>query len=1226
MISLTPHQLKALNYRNHTSLTANAGSGKTFVLSKRYLEIALNENISLRNIAAITFTDKAAGELYKKIAEQIEEKINSSADEQLLKKLENLRRQLVSANISTIHSFCIDILKENPVEAGIDANFIPIEEQLSNELIELAVEEVIKKSLLRSEDEKRLKYLVRIFSSKSFFARELKQLIKNRKSTAAVNEKIYKYPEEKIAEIFHSKFLETASNILFGSSVNKKKSEIFAAAKRINDAVLSEKPGNSTALNVNKILLQLSGEDDIEYILILLNDLKNEMCTGKNTIKKTGYLKNAEGLERECLFIENFFEELKYFITDKNHTEIELELARFGKELIYFFEKTLELYNSKKEENGYLDFEDILLISYELLKKETIRKALSDKFQYIMIDEYQDTNEVQYQIFLPILDYLKKGNLFVVGDEKQSIYMFRDAELEVFFQTKREIEKTSGNQNILSLPESFRMAPNLCVFTNYLFRNLFNISPSFAASGTNLFNEVEHSDLICARDDNFAGKVEILLAAKGEENISSISEENYEAELISKRILNLVYDSKAENKLTWSDIAVLSRKRKNFSELEKTFVKYKIPFSIIGGKGFYQKQIVYDIFNYFSFLLDFNNSTALIGILRSPFFSVSDSEIFEISLEKGENFWNKLLIYSEKNIGFKNIARKISGNLSLINNIEIPLLLRKILKESDMLAVLAAQANGIQEIANVEKLIKLTINFSSKGFNTLYDYVDFLKNSIESLEDEAQAAVTEEPNLQTGPGGSVKIMTLHQAKGLEFPAVFLFKSDDTSKSNGVRSKMVSVDKNFGLLSKVPVNENYFSEYKSAPIIGAANYISFKKNIAELKRLFYVGITRAKNYLFISSEEKLYYPKDSFMGLLSEVFDINLIQPAITLNENLKFLKRNENEYFNIVKEISLSIPVVKKIEDFKKIIDEKTGSEKKEKIIISEIKDKTENEVISATKVSVFKQCPLKYQLTYEYGFSPIFNQYKNWLRSGENTYFEFSVNEDFDPEPGDIKPGSKENLEETSHPSFADVKGRIVHAVLQNELPIEKIDEFTGEQLNNEISFLQHDKELISNLKKEIVDDLKIFYASRIFSELKKKQKYKNEFEIYIKESNYFLYGIIDKIIFDNNKIIIVDYKTDNITKSEISGRVRAYINQLKFYSYIASNLFPNFDIIELRLLFVKHPDEFISEIINKKEINQFGSGIGILVNELRNKNFPKNLEHCRECYFAVDGSCVKN
>ena len=101
MNELTPHQKAALNYKEHISLTANAGSGKTFVLSKRYVEIAINENISLRNLVAITFTEKAAAELYKKISEEIETKIQITVDTDLRKKLERLRRQLVSANIST---------------------------------------------------------------------------------------------------------------------------------------------------------------------------------------------------------------------------------------------------------------------------------------------------------------------------------------------------------------------------------------------------------------------------------------------------------------------------------------------------------------------------------------------------------------------------------------------------------------------------------------------------------------------------------------------------------------------------------------------------------------------------------------------------------------------------------------------------------------------------------------------------------------------------------------------------------------------------------------------------------------------------------------------------------------------------------------------------------------------------------------------------------------------
>ena len=115
-----------------------------------------------------------------------------------------------------------------------------------------------------------------------------------------------------------------------------------------------------------------------------------------------------------------------------------------------------------------------------------------------MIDEYQDTNELQYEIFMPILDHLRSGNLFVVGDEKQSIYLFRNAELEIFERTKNEIQSMDKDGELLSLPHSFRMAPQLVLFTNHLFSNLFKNPNTY-------FNEVKHSDLVCAKEEDQKG-------------------------------------------------------------------------------------------------------------------------------------------------------------------------------------------------------------------------------------------------------------------------------------------------------------------------------------------------------------------------------------------------------------------------------------------------------------------------------------------------------------------------------------------------------------------------------------------------------------------------------------------------------------------------------------------------------------------------------------------------
>src|SRR3989337_4326526 len=344
------------------------------------------------------------------------------------------------------------------------------------------------------------------------------------------------------------------------------------------------------------------------------------------------------------------------------------------------------------------------------------------------------------------------------------------------------------------------MAPNVCLFINALFNNLFhNPNP--------LYNEVEHSDVVCARDDNERGNVELLLA----ESTDDEDEEIAEANLLTERILRLKNQDSPEVKINWGDIAILCRKRKSFIELEKSFIRKKIPYAIIGGKGFYQRQSIYDIYNYFSFLLDQNDDTALVGILRSPLFSVSDSEIFEISLEQKLSFWQKLKLYSLNNPAVLHLVNILQENISLVSKAEISFLLRKIISETGYVTLLSSKVNSVQELANISKLINLTIIIFAEGFRTLYDYVNFLREAIGEVEDESQAVISDELN-------SVKIMTIHQAKGLEFPIVFLYRCGESSRKPSVKTKSILVNKEFGLLTKVPLDENYFGESYSAPIV------------------------------------------------------------------------------------------------------------------------------------------------------------------------------------------------------------------------------------------------------------------------------------------------------------------------------------------------------------------------------------------------------------------------
>ncbi|MDO8550410.1 MAG: 3'-5' exonuclease, partial [Ignavibacteria bacterium] len=753
----------------------------------------------------------------------------------------------------------------------------------------------------------------------------------------------------------------------------------------------------------------------------------------------------------------------------------------------------------------------------------------------------------------------------------------------------------------LTLPDSFRMAPEICLFANTIFRNLFNEPNEF-------YNEVEYSELVCARNENVKGKIEILI---GDENEGS---QNSESELVAKKILELIKENKGI--INSNDVAILVRKRKNFNDLERVFSKYKIPFSVVGGTGFYQKQSVYDIYNYFNFLLDRNNDTALVGILRSPFFNLSDAQIFEISREPGIKYWNKFQNYCGTHSDILNVFEIINENLTLVKSYEPTILVRKILNETNYLSVLASKLNGIQELANLEKLIKLTTSFNQQSFRTVYDYLNFLKESIERTEDESQASVAEESNLSAGQG-SVKIMTLHQAKGLEFKVVFLYKCDETAQMSSVTSKKITAAKKIGLLTKVPVNENYFSEYETAPVVNIFNHIAKKKDLAEIKRLFYVGITRAMDYLFISASYKndYNYSEASFMGMLSESLGLNFDSEEYKISSGLKFLKKKNNEYVTEEGTLTFSIPIIKEVEDFGEAGDLSESILLPENLNLDKINDLPEGEIISATKLSIFYQCSLKYQLTYEYGFTKLMEQFKDWRNKLKSQKHEFNPFEE----------NVVKDDEEKSFHNFGDIKGRIIHKILQREIEKSDLRKITFELVKEEMQiFNEKDYEDFAD---DIVSDLTKYYESHTYSEIAKLNNYSSELEVYSREENYFLFGIIDRITFERKKAVIIDFKTDDIEKSEIQKRFESYLTQLKFYSYIVSRLYKHIEEFELRIIFIKYPDEKVSLQIKRTETVEIKNSVKKMVLETRMGTYKKNLAHCPKCIFSINHNhCIVN
>lgn len=795
-----------------------------------------------------------------------------------------------------------------------------------------------------------------------------------------------------------------------------------------------------------------------------------------------------------------------------------------------------------------------------------------------MIDEYQDTNEIQYNIFMPVLKHLQTGNLFVVGDEKQSIYMFRDAELEVFNKTKREISAGWKNENILELPHSFRVSPKIALFTNTLFSKLFSTPGE-------RFNEVEHNNLISMREDFNTGAIEILIT---DSTLQS------ESEMTAHKILNLVNNSELE--LSFGEITILTRKRNSFRELERIFSQLNIPYYIVGGKGYYQRQLIYDLHNYLTFLLFPNNDASLIGIFRSPFYCLPDDIIFLISRESGESFFSKFQKFALHHDESKRILELLNTHLGMIKIFSVSKVIRKILIDTGYWSILTAKQNALQELGNLEKLIDIARKYEGLDFKPYYDFVDYLSRSITSLEDESQAQVS-------GSENAVKIMTLHQSKGLEFKVVFLYGCNEKVQQDRVELKNIVLDKKFGILTKLPSENSYFNEYESASIIGVYNYVSKRKNLAEAKRLLYVGMTRAINYLIITASHKNYcFNTDSFMDLVVNSLGLSLPKSSIDITGDLEILIKKTNNFEKHSKKITVEIPIVEKIE-FPGTSAEGVKSEEfsNREIMIDPIIDQEKNEIISATKIAIYHQCPMKYNLIYNLGFSDLMSKIKY---SGENYNFN--------------------NKEDEELRKYSDLKGRVIHALLENE-KINGVDGNTIRKLILGESQLEKDNEkIVDKLQTEIHTELNNYFKSSVYREISSYTNFKNEFELYIKQNNYFLFGIIDKVIFENDLIIVVDYKTDYMKAAQVDEKILNYEPQLKFYLFLLHCSFKKIRNFEYRLVFIQEPEKSITKVVDLEQVESFGRDIKIVVEKIRAGSCQKNLNHCPKCPFKIYNACI--
>ena len=1247
MTKLTPKQQQASDISNHILVTANAGSGKTKVLSGRYIDALLNKNIRVNEIAAISFTDKAASELYSKIREQLVKKYNDSKDDNEKIRLNGLIKDLVNSNISTFHSFCSSLLKEYPLEAGLDPSFKLLDDQSSDNLIKETTDEIISRSLVDEGLAPEIKKLIRLLRGTSRFKSTIQEMINERKR---VQSWLDGFDGDISPDTIFKKSVESINNyiaVLFPTL-----DQMVEGIKYINDIVASNVE-NAYANKFSDLLSQFHSTADNVVKFDILSQILKDFLTDKGEIRKKSYLSDKlkalvdpekfTEIQQNCRYLKKFFD-FKTKEQDKTSYDLLKIYSEYSSLFIKFYKITLELLNKKKKDINAIDFEDMLILTAELLKKDSVRKSIQGRYKFMMIDEYQDTDDLQFDIFIPLLGDLSTGNLYVVGDKKQSIYGFRDADLSVFDRTKEKIVSNSGESVVLE--HTFRLTRELTAFVNKIFPPIFSERNEILdgteeqfAKKRSLINAVDYEQTVFFDLNKEYKESEITLLINdlsksndrsvddGDQNKSGTSgsktgpttgqsrqaEAKMLAAHLAKHFAHITELNKTlEEKLT---VAILARKTNAFEFLEEALTEAGIPYELMGGKKFYQQKVVEDISMIFNFLTDPGNDFNLYSLLRSPFFSISDEDILSVSQSEGNTAFEKLGFMTGEENQRLNVAYNILISLIEVSQGAKPYkIIDYVLSNTPYIAVVNNRPNGNQILANLKKLLAQAVEFENGAFNSIYDYKSMLQRLMKESEKESQAPLSEDTE-------TVKIMSIHQSKGLEFNSVYIYGCAESAMMEGPRDKSpVSVHKNLGLKFKISESDDIFNDNITHVHDKLADMVDKLVEIEELKRVFYVAVTRAANNLFLSvsmKDDKIV--ENSFLQMLLKGMDIpftptkdfDLDAGTLTTarnGENGEIESRDEQ----VTLKIKVCTDIVPETVNLNPEISEQPAHEFS--VHPSKLEKKLSNEIITATKFLSFSQCPFKYFLSYISGIAGIpgladFIAEDTDTDSEEEDLLQDGVLDA--TENGSIKSGEL---------NFGAAIGTLVHEVLSKTnspaLDRELVTSAVNQFLSNNPEFLTEKESLI----KITSGKLENFFKSDVASEIFGRTNFDNEREIFVQLDDFYLVGVIDKLIILDDKIVIIDYKTDKNPGNSLSR----YVEQLKYYAFLCSRIFPEVKLFELRLIFLNNPGFFDPLTVDKNELDLTGKRIRDFVATLRtaiNSNgFQKNTNHCPDCRFSFN------
>jgi ATP-dependent helicase/nuclease subunit A len=860
------------------SLSAAAGSGKTFVLTRRFLAHldghGESEPAPLDELVAITFTEKAAREMRDRIGRECRRRMNTGTEDESDAWLTLLRR-LPHARISTIHGFCGALLRAFPVEAGLDPYFQTLDDiqttALWTEVLSETLREQLSERHLATMEVASAYSLWSLRNLISEFAQGARPADWDRWRDAS--------PDEVLAhwrELFHS---DTRPRLLRDFQDDAHTQYVLELLARVetNHAKMQER-----IAFLQGVLPTVGACEQPESVLSEIVD--------QSRIKGGGTVKNwTDASHHEQ--VKDALDALRKKAAKVTETLVWDEptarvAAQYACWLMQAAEPVYRAYELRKREANCLDFDDLIARAHRLLHDDHphVRAAVSRGIRLLLIDEFQDTDPVQAELIERIVGLQRdEGRLFFVGDPQQSIYRFRGADPRIFARLRGALAAPGR----LALTQNFRSQPAILHFVNWLFQSGLAQGEAYQPLRPSLPQVTPEPaiEFLWALPQEGEESPPPSADGDGETRVGRYRE----ARWIARRLREMIDGGEPIVRDTGTsgagaargarpgDIAILFRALSDLSIYEMALRQAGLPYYVVGGHAFYAQQEVFDLLNLLRAVSQSLDEVALLGVLRSPMFSLSDETLFWLKADQPsirEALFLETLpqgISPEQQQRVRRAAETLRSLEDEKDRVPIARLVQMAFERTAYDAAVLGEFMGARKLANLEKLIELARSFDASGLFTLDDYVTQLADFV--------ANQPKEPPAPTEPEDSdvVRLMTIHQAKGLEFPVVCL---PDVARRAVSARDQAKLDAKWGPLVKLPADTP-----DSDGLHGLKLWKLEEKSEDEAERLriFYVATTRAADYLLLSSglkEFKSSYGNSPLLQLLHERFDLQTGQPRI----------------------------------------------------------------------------------------------------------------------------------------------------------------------------------------------------------------------------------------------------------------------------------------------------------------------------------------------------------